>query len=75
MDRSNCMAIGIFLLLGVVVFTAGQKVEISSKRKEAISCGPVGHNSWPKDGGNGCAHQSVSAAFLGRNKRERTHGC
>ena len=79
MDQINCMAIATLLLLGVVVFAAGRKEE--SKRRSIISCGPVqsanGHNSWPGNGnsGNGCTHQTVSAALPGRGKREKTHSC
>ena len=81
MDKINCIAIGVLLLLGVGVFTVGRKDEISSKRKDAISCGPVqsasGHNSWPGNdsSGNSCTHQAVSAAMLGRSKRDKVHGC
>jgi len=75
MGRMNCIAIGILLF----VFTVAKKNEIRNKKAGAISCGPAQstneHNSWPKDSGNGCSHQSVNAAFLGRNKRDKTHGC
>lgn len=79
MDQINCMVIGILLLLGV--FVVGRKEEINSRRGGIISCGPVhtanGHNSWPgnENSGNGCAHQTVSAALPGRFKRLKVHDC
>jgi hypothetical protein len=77
------MAFGTLLLLSIVVFTVGKKEEISisSKKRNVLSCGPVqsanGHNSWPgnENSGNGCSHQTVSAALLNRLKRDKMHSC
>ena len=75
------LPIAIFLLLPVIVFTAGKKDLPGIKRNNIISCGPLPltkkHNSGPADGnsGNGCSHQTVSAACLSRVKRNKTHFC
>ena len=81
MNQINGMAFGTLLLLSIVVFTVGKKEEISSKKRTALSCGPVqsasGHNSWPgnDNSGNSCSHQPVNAALPGRFKRVKMHGC
>jgi hypothetical protein len=80
MNKMNCIAIGVLLLLGAGVFTVGRKDGISSKKRSAISCGsaqPAGEHPWPgnDNSGNGCTHQTVTAALFGRLKRDKMHAC